>query len=222
VRLKFSPIGFALLVFGIVLTYAKIPFLDVLGVVLLFGGLLAPVIEKFLEERKIPSEEKAPPRLEEVRLEHSEVIKPEIPAAEKVSPVLHFEPKVIVPVVQQAVQQTLIEVMGTKDLDVLKRPLALLQIEDYRAAIFSDDSQRREQARWALLEISKREDPILRRRCIQVFQGLEEYDEAVVERLRELAHSDPERLLRLEAQKAIEKLSKLKPNPFHEKGVSLS
>lgn len=221
-RLKFSPIGFALLVFGIVLTYAKIPFLDVLGVVLLFGGLLAPVIEKFLEERKIPSEEKAPPRLEEVRLEHSEVIKPEIPAAEKVSPVLHFEPKVIVPVVQQAVQQTLIEVMGTKDLDVLKRPLALLQIEDYRAAIFSDDSQRREQARWALLEISKREDPILRRRCIQVFQGLEEYDEAVVERLRELAHSDPERLLRLEAQKAIEKLSKLKPNPFHEKGVSLS
>ena len=55
-RLKFSPIGFGLLLLGIlsfgVLAYVKVPLLDILGALLLFSGLLAPVIEEAFRERK--------------------------------------------------------------------------------------------------------------------------------------------------------------------------
>lgn len=45
-RLQFSPWGFVLLMVGGFLIYAKIPFLDLVGIVLFFVGLLLPVLKK--------------------------------------------------------------------------------------------------------------------------------------------------------------------------------
>jgi len=97
-----------------------------------------------------------------------------------------------------------------RDLVSLKKPLELFQVKEHELAILSDDLKRRKWAKWALIEMSKREDPIVRRQCIRVLGVLEEYDEDVIKHLEKMTQVDPERSVRLEAQKAIEKLSRLK------------
>ncbi len=158
-KLRFSSLSFILLILGIVLIYVKIPFFDVLGIILLFSGLLTPVIEKALEDCKT-----APPLVRRV-----------------------------------------------KKRDPL-RDIVYAAMEGRRA--LSDDPEERKWGRWHLIEMTnERRSPLVRSFCIILFATyFEEYDEEVIKRLEELVRTDPNRSVRLEAQKAIEKLSRLKIN----------
>ncbi len=155
-RLRFSPVGSLLLALGIILTYPQIPFSSILGVVLIIGGLLAPVIEKAPEDYRAP------------------------PLAWRV-----------------------------KKRDPL-RDIAYATEQGQRA--FSDDPEKRRWGRWQLIAMTdERRSPFVRRFCIVLFATyLEEYDEEVISRLEELAWNDPDHIVRSEAQKAKEKLGRLK------------
>ena len=145
-----------MLVLGIILTYPQIPFLSILGVILIIGGLLAPVIEKTPEEYRAP------------------------PLAWRV-----------------------------KKRDPL-RDIAYATEEAKRA--FSDDPEKKKWGRRQLIAMTNEgRNPLVRSFCVVLFATyLEEYDEEVISRLEELAWNDPDHIVRSEAQRAAEKLSRLK------------
>lgn len=93
-----------------------------------------------------------------------------------------------------------------RDRAHLKRSLELIQIDEHGMAVFSEDTDRRWKSKSALIEMSHRPDPIIRRRCVRVLGALEEYDEAVARRLEEIAESDSARGVRREAEEALRRL----------------
>lgn len=231
-RLTFSPIGFVLFIVGSILIYlSKIFILDILGGVLIFGGLLAPVIERALKERKAATEETILPTLKEGEAKSLEAVRRTALAEGAISLTLaQYEVKTLT-LEMEKLELLARERPAFRDLllhsysglllyagELARDNLAFREIlpQFYigwyeMAAVYSDNLEERKRARWALMEMSKREDPSVRRRCVQALGALEEPDEEVMARLKEIARTDPVHSVRLEAQEAMEKPGKLRP-----------
>jgi hypothetical protein len=93
-----------------------------------------------------------------------------------------------------------------RDRQAIKRPLALMQIDDYAMRLFADDVTQRNSAILALLEMSQRDDAIIRRRCVKVFGALGAYDERIARRLKDMIANDKAGGVRAESEEALRKL----------------
>jgi len=100
--------------------------------------------------------------------------------------------------------------LAERDRMALRRSLELIQIDEHGMAVFGDDAERKWKSKIALIEMSRRSDPIVRWRCVRIFGALEGYDEAVFRRLEEIAESDSDRGVKREAAEAMERLKSRK------------
>jgi hypothetical protein len=92
---------------------------------------------------------------------------------------------------------------GEKDRQVLKKPLTLVQIDDYGMQLLSGAPSEKDSAISVLLELSTRTDAVIRRRAIKALGVLESYDERVAKRLQEVISSDSAEGVRKEAEKSL-------------------
>jgi vacuolar-type H+-ATPase subunit I/STV1 len=99
--------------------------------------------------------------------------------------------------------------LAEKDRVMQKRTLAVLQLDEYGMSICSGDPGRKWKAVSGALEMSTREDDIIRRKAVKVLGVVEECDQRIIERLEDMAALDPARGVRQEAKKALEKLQHL-------------
>lgn len=100
---------------------------------------------------------------------------------------------------------------GEKDRQVLKKPLTLVQIDDYGMQLLSDTTSEKESAVSALIEMSTRSDAVVRRRSIKTLGILDFYDERVAKRLREVIAMDKAEGVRKEAEKSLKLIEAKKP-----------
>ncbi len=103
-----------------------------------------------------------------------------------------------------------------RDLSVVKRALEVFQVEEYGMNTFSEDASQRQKAIMSLIEMSKRPNAIIRRRCVRIFGALEEFDQAVTDRLTVMTETDPARGVRKEAEEALRRLKGRKPPRYAE------
>lgn len=95
-----------------------------------------------------------------------------------------------------------------RDRVALKRSMTLIQIDEHGMALYSKDLDKKWKSLKALLEMSKRPDAIVRRHCVLIFRSMGEVDETVIERLKEMANSDPAQGVKQEAYEALRLLQK--------------
>jgi hypothetical protein len=88
---------------------------------------------------------------------------------------------------------------GEKDRQVLKKPLTMVQIDEYGMQLLGGTPSEKDSALSALIEMSTRNDAVVRRRSVKSLGVLEEYDERVAKRLKEIIDSDPAQGVRKEA-----------------------
>jgi hypothetical protein len=96
---------------------------------------------------------------------------------------------------------------------IVPRLETLANVDTYAMRLFSTDSKIRQAAKRTLLELSKDDDPVVRRECVRVFGAMPDYpecfadlqDPAIIYRLQELA-KDPERGVQLEARHTLQQL----------------
>jgi hypothetical protein len=93
--------------------------------------------------------------------------------------------------------------MSEKDRQVLKRPLVLMQIHDHGMQLLSGSSDKRNNSITALIEMSSRPDAVVQRKSVKTLGILEEYDERVVKRMKEIIESDSAQGVRKEAEKTL-------------------
>mgnify|MGYP001492418720 CR=1 FL=1 len=105
---------------------------------------------------------------------------------------------------------------GERDRQVIKKPLALVQIDEYAMQALSDEPEEKNSSILSLIEMSRRNDAkpdaVIRRKAVKVFGILEEYDERVVKRLKEIIEEDPAQGVRKEAQKSLKLIELNKKN----------
>lgn len=187
-RLRFSSLGFILLMLGVLLIYVRIPFLDVVGVVLFFAGLLMPVLEKPTaidvgQSKGVGQESSRSPS----QMKVDAVAK----AGNSVTP--HQE-------------DTTIQDAGMSRA-IARSFLAGHLLGGYLKRIHQDDPF----GMAGLIELSKHPDRRIRRMsCRRGFFRLEKYDEEVIARLREMEEGDPEPAVREEARKARLRLERIR------------
>lgn len=99
--------------------------------------------------------------------------------------------------------------LAKRDMDFIKTSLALTQLDECGMGIRSGNPSRRWKAIGAALEMSTRDDDIIRRKAVKVLGSVEECDERIIERLEEMTVRDPARGVRQEAEEALEKLRRL-------------
>jgi archaellum component FlaC len=96
---------------------------------------------------------------------------------------------------------------------IVPRLETLASVDTYAMRLFSTNSKVSQVARRTLVELSKDEDPVVRRECVRVFGALPDYPECfvdpqdplIISRLREMALKDPKRGVQLEARRTLEK-----------------
>jgi len=137
--------------------------------------------------------------------------------------------KVQVEKVESRIQDTLAQIQAfqadvegiRKQLESLRQDLSLAiprlatlaTVDDYAMKLFSADSKISRVARRALIELSKDEDPVVRRECVRVFGAMPDYpecfvdlqDPAIISRLQEMAQKDREHGVQLEAKRTLRK-----------------
>jgi len=97
---------------------------------------------------------------------------------------------------------------------IVPRLETLADVDTYAMRLFSADSETSRVARRTLIELSKDNDPVVRRECVRVFGAMPSYpgcfvdpqDHFILSRLREMALTDPERGVQLEARLTLKKL----------------
>lgn len=97
--------------------------------------------------------------------------------------------------------------LARKDVGTIKGMLELAQVDQY-ALLVTNDAERHI-AILALLEMSRRSDPAVRKRCIDAFSELDKYDETVAGRLAEMAQDDVQPGIKRAAAQAANKLHQL-------------
>jgi hypothetical protein len=96
---------------------------------------------------------------------------------------------------------------------VVPRLETLANVDTYAMRLFSTDSHIGRVAKRTLTELSKDDDPVVRRECVRVFGTMPDYPECFVDlqdpliitRLREMALKDPERGVQVEARRTLKK-----------------
>lgn len=96
---------------------------------------------------------------------------------------------------------------------IVPRLETLANVDTYAMRLFSADGEISRVARRTLIELSKDEDPVVRRECVRVFGAMPNYpgcfvdpqDPFILSRLQEMALRDPERGVQLEAKLALNK-----------------
>jgi hypothetical protein len=96
---------------------------------------------------------------------------------------------------------------------VIPRLETLANVDAYAMRLFSADIKISQAAKRTLMELSKDEDPVVRRECVRVFGAIPDYSEcfvdprdpAIISRLQEMAREDPERGVQLEARHTLQK-----------------
>lgn len=105
---------------------------------------------------------------------------------------------------------------GERDRQVIKKPLAVMQIDEYAMQVLSDEPDEKNNSILSLIEMSRRNDAkpdaVIRRKAVKVFGILEEYDERVVKRLKEIIEEDPAQGVRKEAEKSLKLIEMNKKN----------
>lgn len=96
--------------------------------------------------------------------------------------------------------------LAKKDRALQKRTLAMLQLDEHGMSIRSGDPNREWKAVSGVLEMSTREDDLIRRKAVKVLGSVEKSDERVIDRLEEMAAMDPARGVRQEARNTLAKL----------------
>ena len=84
----------------------------------------------------------------------------------------------------------MIKSSNEKDRQVIKRPLTLMQIDDHGMQILSGDPEKKDRSIIALIEMSSRPDSIIRRKSVKTLGILEEYDDRVAKRLKEIKDTE--------------------------------
>ena len=90
----------------------------------------------------------------------------------------------------------------------------LATIDTYAVRLLCSDKQISRVAKRTLIELSKDDDPVVRRECVRVFGTMPDYPECfvdlqdplIISRLQELVLKDPERGVQLEAKLTLKKL----------------
>lgn len=100
---------------------------------------------------------------------------------------------------------------GESDRQVIRKPLELVQIDEYGMQALSGNQQEKEGSILALLEMSKRADAVIRRRTVKALGMLDEYDIRVENRLREMKKADLAQGVRKEAEKSLKLIEAKKP-----------
>ena len=105
---------------------------------------------------------------------------------------------------------------GERDRQVIKKPLTLVQVDEYAMQALSDEPEEKNSSILSLIEMSRRNDAkpdaVIRRKAVKVFGILEEYDERVVKRLKEIIEEDPAQGVRKEAEKSLKLIEMNKKN----------
>jgi len=97
---------------------------------------------------------------------------------------------------------------------IVPRLQTLANVEVYAMRLFSTDREISRVAKRTLIELSRDEDPVVRRECVRVFGAMPDYPECfadlqdplIISRLQQMALRDPERGVQLEARLALKKL----------------
>jgi hypothetical protein len=100
---------------------------------------------------------------------------------------------------------------GEKDRQVNKKPLTLVQIDEFGMQALSGSPIERDSATLSLIEMSTRSDAVVRRRVAKALGILDDYDEKVAMRLKEMAESDHAKGVRKEAEKSLKLIEAKKP-----------
>jgi len=108
--------------------------------------------------------------------------------------------------------------LAEQDIVLQKKSLALLKLDECGMSIRSEDPGQRWKGITVALEMSFREDSIIRRKAVRVLGTLEECDMRVVERLEGIIANDRARGVRQEAEKALKKLQQLCDEKHTEQG----
>jgi hypothetical protein len=98
--------------------------------------------------------------------------------------------------------------LAEKDRADLKRSLEIIQIDEHEMMIFSNDPDKMWKSKMALLEMSEREDPIIRKCCVRVFGKLNDYDEKVVRQLEKIIEHDSVAAVKDEAKDALGRIKR--------------
>jgi cell division protein FtsB len=94
---------------------------------------------------------------------------------------------------------------------IVPRLETLANIDTYAMRLFSTNNKISRVAKRTLIELSKDEDPVVRRKCVRVFGAMPDYpdcfidlqDPLIISRLREMVLKDPERGVQLEARHTL-------------------
>lgn len=97
-----------------------------------------------------------------------------------------------------------------KDRALLKRPLTLVQIDEYGLQLASGNEEERIGSISALVEMSTRLDAIVRLRSVKTLGRLEIYDESAAKRLKEIAETDVVKIIRTEAERSLKLIKERK------------
>lgn len=100
---------------------------------------------------------------------------------------------------------------GEQDRQFIKKPLTLVQIDEYIMQALSGNPKEKEGAKLSLIEMSNRSDAVVRRKTIKALGMLDEYDVGVVSRLKEVIETDSAQGVRKEAQKTLKLIEAKKP-----------
>lgn len=100
---------------------------------------------------------------------------------------------------------------GESDRQVIRKPLELVQVDEYGMQALSGNQQEKEGSILALIEMSKRADAVIRRRTVKALGMLDEYDIRVENRLREMQKADLAQGVRKEAEKSLKLIEAKKP-----------
>jgi len=100
---------------------------------------------------------------------------------------------------------------GENDRQVIKKPLALVQVDEYGMQALSGSPMEKSNSILALIEMSNRSDAVVQRRAVKALGILDEYDERVVKRLKDIIESDVAQGVRKEAEKSLKFIESKKP-----------
>ena len=106
---------------------------------------------------------------------------------------------------------SLLKSSNEQDRQVIKKPLTLLQIDEYGMQALSGNPSEKDSSKLALIEMSQRSDAVVRRRTVKALGTLEDYDERIVHRLQEIIESDSAQGVRKEAEKSLKLIEAKKP-----------
>lgn len=100
---------------------------------------------------------------------------------------------------------------GESDRQVIKKPLALVQVDEYGMQALSGNPVEKSNSILALIEMSNRSDAVIQRRAVKALGALDEYDERAAKQLKQLINSDAAQGVRKEAEKTLKLIEAKKP-----------